>query len=467
MAITLSPNMSLPIPGVGTEAGPDYATDVSNSLTLVDQHDHSPGSGIQITPAGLNINNTLTFNNNQATALKSASFIAQSAATTVLQALSVAPGTETPALQDLWYTDSAGTAIQLTSNGLVNAIIGSLPGESYSAGTFFWKQGTGSTVPANFDIGSIVLRPNVAATTLGISIVPPGGIASAWTLTLPADPAASGGTDFLLMNASGIVTTGALVDNSSIQYTSHQLSVKAGGITANMLASDVLPTAQHTDFVANGTFVVPSGVTVIFAEVTGGGGGGGGGGRSTSAGAGGGGSLPIMSSLAVTPGDSLAIVVGAGGTGGATQGTNGQPGNDGTDGGSSSITRSGQRLLFALGGNKGLGSGSPGTSFWNPQGQFTNGGQGNGSSGASSYYNTGGIGTGVSTDGGAGGAGGHPGATGGSGGASGIGSSHALGGNGYGAGAGGGQAGSGAGGNNGGAGGTGAVGLVRIIWIAP
>ena len=36
MSFTNSPNMNLPIPTVGGEPGPNYATDVNSSLTLVD-----------------------------------------------------------------------------------------------------------------------------------------------------------------------------------------------------------------------------------------------------------------------------------------------------------------------------------------------------------------------------------------------------------------------------------------------
>ena len=228
MATTISPNMSLPIPGVGTEAGPDYAFDINSALALLDQHDHSAGSGVQITPAGLNINADLTFANNMASNLKAASFTTQSSITSV-NTLYVKPGSEPTPINDLWYVDGAGNDIQITSNGLVNATLASIPGESYAAGTFFWKQGAGSTVPANFDIGSIVLRPNIAATTYGVTLAPPGAIASAYTLTLPADPAGAGGSNFLVMDTSGNITGGALVDNSTIQYASHVLSVKEIG----------------------------------------------------------------------------------------------------------------------------------------------------------------------------------------------------------------------------------------------
>lgn len=205
----LSVNMSLPIPTVSQTQGPNFAYDLNSSLTLIDQHDHSPGKGVAITPAGLNISSDLTFANNSATNVKSIVFQAQTTLT-INQALYVAPGTES--IQDLWFNDGNGTQIQLTKNGLVNATIGSLDGESYAAGTFTWTQSPDAlpTTPANFDIGSITIRPNTAGTTNGVVIQPPGSIASLVTLTLspfnltlPA--AAPAFTNIMTLTSAGVM----------------------------------------------------------------------------------------------------------------------------------------------------------------------------------------------------------------------------------------------------------------------
>jgi hypothetical protein len=203
MSFVLSPNMNLSIPTVGQEPGPNYALDVNSSLTLVDQHDHSPGRGVQITPAGLNINASLSIQGNNLTNVSNLVLTAQTSSS-VLQALYVKPGTETPPLQDLWYNDSAGNAVQITSGGAINAVAANIPGESFSGGTFFWKQGTGSTTPANFDIGSITLRPNVALTTNGVVLGPPSGIGSQYNINLPLLPATP---SFVVINNSGVMST--------------------------------------------------------------------------------------------------------------------------------------------------------------------------------------------------------------------------------------------------------------------
>lgn len=45
---TNTPNMNLILPDVGVEAGPLYADDLNDSLTLIDGHNHTPGYGVPI-----------------------------------------------------------------------------------------------------------------------------------------------------------------------------------------------------------------------------------------------------------------------------------------------------------------------------------------------------------------------------------------------------------------------------------
>jgi hypothetical protein len=60
---------SLASPAVGTTTGPQWATDLNTSLTAVDNHDHSTNKGIRITPAAINVNADVEFNDNSATEL--------------------------------------------------------------------------------------------------------------------------------------------------------------------------------------------------------------------------------------------------------------------------------------------------------------------------------------------------------------------------------------------------------------
>src|SRR5271169_5190888 len=69
-----TPNMGLPNPVPGVDPGPDYATNLQASLNILDGHNHSPGSGVPITPSGININADVPWNNFNATLLRSVRF---------------------------------------------------------------------------------------------------------------------------------------------------------------------------------------------------------------------------------------------------------------------------------------------------------------------------------------------------------------------------------------------------------
>ncbi|HTD18858.1 MAG TPA: hypothetical protein VK667_04935, partial [Ktedonobacteraceae bacterium] len=103
-------------------------------------------------------------------------------------------------------------------------------------------------------------------------------------------------------------------------------------------------------FDASATWIVPPGVSKIYAQPWGGGGSGGGGtGSVARAGSGGGGEYRA-GTLVTSPGESLTITIGLGGAGVAQ-------GNDGNPGGNTNIKRGGTILLEAKGGGAGLQSG--------------------------------------------------------------------------------------------------------------
>lgn len=188
MPTTITPNMSLVLPGVGTQAGPQYATDVNNSLSIIDTHNHTPGSGVLIPTAGLNIDNTLSFNTFGASDLQRLSLDAQasplSGATfpTSLYASGV----------DLYFNDGSGNQIQITSSGQVNTATGNITGlsspaaASYISGSqkFLWQANSTTDIPATMEGASVVVREQVAAGN-GVTISAPTGLAANYTQTLP------------------------------------------------------------------------------------------------------------------------------------------------------------------------------------------------------------------------------------------------------------------------------------------
>lgn len=187
-----SANMLLPVPIVGVETGPEYANDLNNCLSIIDQHNHAPGSGVQITPNGLNINSDLTIQQNNITNLRSVRYTSQTAP------LVLAADVNSTYVSgvDLYYNNSSGTAIRITQNGAVAGTPGSIANlvspasAAYVSGssTFVWQ--SAALTPANLDAASIILR-NLSASSFGLTLSPPAAMGSNSTITLPAIPAST------------------------------------------------------------------------------------------------------------------------------------------------------------------------------------------------------------------------------------------------------------------------------------
>lgn len=200
---TLSPNMGLVVPTVGQDPGPDWATNLNSSLGILDVHDHSSGKGVQITPAGLNINSDLSIHSNNLTAIKTVNFIAQSGS---LAGISPNLGCIYVAGKELYYNDEVGNIVPITNNGSVNAGAGSITGlpsgtasASYSSGsqTFIWQSAT--STPANMDFGSAIFR-NISSGSHGVTVNAPSALGADYSLTWPSLPAQ---TNVSTLDASG------------------------------------------------------------------------------------------------------------------------------------------------------------------------------------------------------------------------------------------------------------------------
>jgi len=182
----LSPNMSLPVPIVSVAPGPDYAQDVNNCLAILDQHTHAFGSGIQITPDGLNINNDLTFQDNNITFLKTIQFSSQ---TTTIPAVTPYIDCLYVSGVDLYYNDGANNIVRITQSGGVAGSPGSIANltspasASYVAGdqTFVWE--SGANTAANMDFGAAIFR-NITPGSNGVTISPPPALAADYGIQL-------------------------------------------------------------------------------------------------------------------------------------------------------------------------------------------------------------------------------------------------------------------------------------------
>lgn len=228
MAFTTSPNMNLIIPTAGSEAGPTYALDINSSLTLVDQHDHTSGSGVPITPAAININTDLAFNNHFATQLAGLTLLAQ--ATT--PALSTLYQTGV----DLYFIDGSGNTIRLTQSGGIAGTPGSITNlvfpasVNYVAGsqTFVFQSLAG--IAGNLDAGSLLMRNLSPNSTYALTLTPPNNLSANYTLTLPSLPASQ---KFMTLDAAGTISAPWEVDDVTIKIVGNQLVAQADVLDSN------------------------------------------------------------------------------------------------------------------------------------------------------------------------------------------------------------------------------------------
>ena len=207
-------NMSLPIPAVGLETGPQWASDLNSCLLNIDSHDHSAGHGVQITPAGININSLLSMNSNDLTQARSIRLLQNSGVITLpadVSCIYSAPNGGS-GIYDLFFNDGSGAQIALTKNGGVAGTPGSIANltspasASYVAAnsTFVWQ--SAAATPGNLDAGFIILRNN-SANSKGLKISPPLAMGVDYSITLPNLPAS---TLAVTIDASGNMGTGQL-----------------------------------------------------------------------------------------------------------------------------------------------------------------------------------------------------------------------------------------------------------------
>lgn len=240
--------MSLMIPTIGGEPGPAYATDINNSLTLIDQHDHTPGHGVKITPAAININSTLQFNSNDMNGVTALT----------LSALGSPPSNNGSVYEsgvDLFYKDGNGNAIRLTQGGSIAGAAGSISGLtspaaavfSVSTGTFIWQSNSSTPTAANMDFAAALFRNRSPNSTFAVTLQAPANLSSNYTLTLPTLP---GGPAFLQIDSAGNIYETLLVAGG---LTTTNLSPTAGILGSQLSASaGILATQIHDNSVGGG-----------------------------------------------------------------------------------------------------------------------------------------------------------------------------------------------------------------------
>lgn len=269
----LSTNMNLPVPTPGVTSGPVYATDINNCLTIIDGHDHTTGFGVLITPAAMDINSDLSFNNYNLINLRTTTF--------QIQDSPLSNPTDSNCLfvsgVDLYYNDGTNT-IRVTSGGSVNAGAGSIGGlpsgtasVTYSSGQYIFEQSTG--IRADIDALNYILRNNISSSA-ALILSPPNSMSSDYTLVLPSLP---GSQKIMTLDASGNMSAPYVVDNSTIEISSNTIRVKPNGITTNEIAPNTIVAAdiasntitgnQITNTLVLGGTLTVTGLTTLNAAV--------------------------------------------------------------------------------------------------------------------------------------------------------------------------------------------------------
>ena len=238
---------------MGAAAGPLYAQYVDNCFTIIDQHNHAAGSGVAINPSGININADLPFNSNNATLLRTTRYAVQTSPITsaapdqgALYVATVSANTE------LFYNDSSGNQVQITSGGVINAT-----GSNISNGTAraqidganelsvtFISSGS----PANINAGSYLMGS--AANGANTLTLQPPTLGANETLTFPTLP---GALSIVQMTTLGVLEANLVVDNSTLTNSGTVLSVANQGITAAQIANNTITAGQIANATITGT----------------------------------------------------------------------------------------------------------------------------------------------------------------------------------------------------------------------
>lgn len=254
--MSLSTNMSMPIPTVGETAGPTWASNINSCLTIVDSHNHAPGSGVQINPDGININDDLTFANNNGTNFRSVRFYTQAAVLSAPTDLGCAYVTGV----DLYFNDGSGNQVRITQSGGVAGSPGSIgsltapASANYVAGSkkFTWQ--SGASKAAAMDSGALLVRETDVASANAVTIQSPTSLAGNYSLTLPT--ALPGSTQYVSLSAAGALAT-ATADTIAAGITA--TGANAIGSTMTSTGANAVAASRTR---ATGTSVAAGGVAI-------------------------------------------------------------------------------------------------------------------------------------------------------------------------------------------------------------
>lgn len=230
--MSTTPNMGLNLPVPTVTPGPAYASQNNTAFDVIDQHNHTAGQGVPVPSSGLNINGTLSFQQNNATELRSTQYFDNSTPLGLPADLRCVYSVN----GDLYYNDGVGNQIQLTVGGALNAAsVGGIGGDyaTSTASVFYTSLNTtftfwqSSGVPATIDVGTVIIRAEVAS-AFGVSLTANPAMSADYTLVLPTVLPAS--LKILTLDASGNIGATLYIDGTTIKNNANVLSVDAASL---------------------------------------------------------------------------------------------------------------------------------------------------------------------------------------------------------------------------------------------
>lgn len=281
--------MNLTLPTASSTPGPTYATQNNAAFTVIDAHNHTSGSGVQLGSAALDIDADLPLNDFNLTLIRTSRYYNQSTSLTLgtdLNCIYVKDG-------ELYYIDASGNQVQVTAAGSVNvAGTGNITGMGGTSATATYTSASSkfsflsaALTPAVMQLGPLVLSTNAASQNT-VTITPPNSLAASYTLTLPTGLPAS--TAFVNVDNTGALgtalyttvgtTIGATgVDNIAATMTSTGANAIAATMTstgANAIAATMTVTGANAiaaDMTSTGANAIGLNMTTAAAGLTAGG----------------------------------------------------------------------------------------------------------------------------------------------------------------------------------------------------
>lgn len=264
--MSTTPFMGLLLPVPTVTVGPLYATELVTAFDGIDAHDHTSGKGVPVPAAGLNINANLPFGGFSATGLKTTAFNDQgsSLSSATVGALYIAGG-------NLYYNNGAGTAVQITAGGALNAAsIGGIGGDYVGSGASVFYTSATSTFTfwqaanqaARMDVGRVTIRRDTVTSAPGITLLSPA-LAGSYNLTLPnALPLIgsflvidiSGNMSYVsldgttLINTASVISVGVIGNANLAANSVNTTQIVAGAVTNAKMATNSITTANIIDF---------------------------------------------------------------------------------------------------------------------------------------------------------------------------------------------------------------------------